>query len=512
MENTTKTEKPEHHHHHQQQRQQHQHQQPILRLRPSPAQAFELLHIRPALQRRQHFGSLRKLTPYESHGNTDTDKTGPSSSGTVSTTTTSTTFIDFSSNDYLGLAHSIQQQQKVHDAYYQQLPYHQKCFLGSTGSRLLTGDSVYAHSLEQRLAKYHQRPAALLCNSGYDANLAVLSCLVSHGANIILDELCHNSIQMGVRLGKPKNRKDNDNIVRQFQHNNMQDLEMLLKEMTSSSSSSSSSSDNTRFTTSIVIVVESIYSMDGDAAPIKEIMDLAVLYQASVVVDEAHGLGVYGSQGLGLLEELQLQTHPSLLCTVHTFGKAAGCHGAVICGSKALVEFLYNFGRPIVYSTSLPLHSLVCISSAYDTIMDNVGRELRRKVLDLVQEFRNLMLERVLNRCGPSSGISQVESYSPIQAIVLPGNQRCVDFCQNVKYISNNSIRLFPIRSPTVPKGQERIRVVVHAFNTSEQLEYLVTVMLSSFLSMGLLEGSSDDKRDTIYDTPLPRDWALSRL
>jgi 8-amino-7-oxononanoate synthase len=463
----------------------------------SPVQAFELWHIHPALQRRQQVGSLRKLTPYESHGIT----TGSYSSNAAAVTAVATTipFIDFSSNDYLGLAHSPTQQQKVNDTYHHPLPYHQKCFLGSTGSRLLTGDSMYAQSLERRLATYHQRPAALLCNSGYDANLAVLSSLVSHGAEIILDELCHNSIHMGVRLGSNKSC----GTVRKFQHNNVQDLEVLLKEM--------SSRVDTRTSTSVVIVVESIYSMDGDAAPMKEIFNLAALYHACVVVDEAHSLGVFGSQGLGLLEELQLQSHPSLLCTVYTFGKAAGCHGAVICGSKSLVEFMYNFGRPIVYSTFLPLHSLVCISSAYDTIMGDVGRELRRKVLDLVQEFRSLMLERVLNRCVPSSGISLVESYSPIQAIILPGNQQCVDFCQNVKRNSNNSIRLFPIRSPTVPKGQERIRVVLHAFNTSEQVEYLVTIILSSLLGLGVLTGSSEGKNACLDRIP-SNEWVMSRL
>ncbi|KAG7343711.1 8-amino-7-oxononanoate synthase [Nitzschia inconspicua] len=494
----------------------------------SPTESFERTHLHPALERRRRLGSLRTLTPYHSHG-TSLDDNGNTQS-----------FLDFSSNDYLGLAQSQQQHDIVQEIYQQQQEQQQQTYhsLGSTGSRLLTGDSQYAHTLERRLAQYHQQPAALVCNSGYDANLAVLSSLTAHGAILLLDELCHNSIQMGIRMGQRRktqnhtqqkeNQSTNDNnnnnnennnndqttstittstnsTVRSFRHNSVNGLETLLQEEVSSISTSTSSSQPTSSSSSIVIVVESIYSMDGDAAPLQEIFDLAYRYNACVVVDEAHGLGVYGVRGMGLIEEYQLQHHPSLLCAIYTFGKAAGCHGAVVCGSNTMIEFLYNFGRPIIYSTTLPYHSLVCIDCAYQTMRNDTGQRLRHHVLDLVQTFRRLMTDQVVAtiRSGSSTDSSSgscidcggrmsllVESQSPIQAILIPGNQRCVDFCKMMYIRSNGSIRLFPIRSPTVPHGQERVRVVLHAFNTKEQVQYLVSMIRLCLIDLQLLPPS----------------------
>jgi 8-amino-7-oxononanoate synthase len=243
----------------------------------SPASDFESAYIQPALARRREFGSLRRLTPFHKKN-----------------------MVDFSSNDYLGLAHSRDQHAQV-TVEYQKLARH---LLGSTGSRLLTGDSEYAQKLENRLATWHNRPAALVCNSGYDANLAVLSCVTRQNV-VIMDELCHNSLYMGVQLGQGKPVT--------FKHNNVQDLERVLQKQ----------SANQR----LLIAVESVYSMDGDIGPLSEILELALLYNASVIVDEAHGLGVFGSNGMGVLAHLRLERHPALLCSIHTFGKAGGCHG-----------------------------------------------------------------------------------------------------------------------------------------------------------------------------------------
>jgi 8-amino-7-oxononanoate synthase len=393
-----------------------------------PALAFECEHIHPALERRREVGSLRRLSPYH-HENT----------------------IDFSSNDYLGLAVSKEQNALV-DQVYNQLPRHS---LGATGSRLLTGDSDYAQTLERRLAKWHKRPAALLCNSGYDANLSVLSSLTMNCC-VILDELCHNSIQMGVRLSKGCN-------VSTFLHNSIADLERILREKTAIDGS-----------TRILVVVESVYSMDGDQAPLANILETAREFNACVIVDEAHGLGVLGHDGMGLLSKDGLENHPSLLCSVHTFGKAAGCHGAVVCGSSAIREYLYNYGRPIVYSTSLPLHSLVAIACAYRIMSSEKGRHLRTKVAERVQRFRKNMLKILSGRDG---SISLGPSSSPIQALILPGNTACIDFCNIMSQKSGKRILLYPIRSPTVPKGQERIRIILHSHNTTQQVDELTTLI-----------------------------------
>lgn len=461
-----------------------------------PAQLFEALHIHPALQRRRAEGSLRKLTPYfPDDGNNGSD--GDENSTSFSP------FIDFSSNDYLGLAQSMEQHDKV-EVTYQKLSVsrvpggtaHRRRLLGSTGSRLLTGDTDYAHQLEQNLALWHRREAALLCNSGYDANLAVLSCL-GFNSTVIMDELAHNSLYTGVRSSRGC-------TVHLFRHNSLGDLENRLRQLKSERGGSNQHTSSS--TKPPLIVIESVYSMDGDAAPLQNILDLALQYRASVIVDEAHGLGVYGRTGMGMIEEYHLENHPALLCSIHTFGKAAGCHGAVVCGSQSLKQYLYNYGRPIIYSTSLPIHSLVCIACSYQTMRSSQGSDLRRKVRGMVKLFRT-RLKRVLNHSGRNSctrdtptnrpTMALVPSESPIQALIVPGNTRCVEFCERLWETSQQTVRLYPIRSPTVPKGQERVRVIIHAHNTHDEIEYLVD-LIEKTISDILGNGVSPNPRSVV--------------
>eukprot|EP00934_Nitzschia_sp_Nitz4_P008369 Nitzschia sp. Nitz4//scaffold10_size219509//50425//51723//NITZ4_001408-RA/size219509-processed-gene-0.321-mRNA-1//-1//CDS//3329532860//8359//frame0 len=406
------------------------------------ALAFEVERILPALQRRREVGSIRGLLPFHHHGD-----------------------IDFSSNDYLGLAQNIEQHNKVQNTYHEHLQASPSgtLLLGATGSRLLTGDSDYAHVLEQRLAAWHKRPAALICNSGYDANMSVLSC-VTKDSHVILDELSHNSLMMGVKLGR-------NCTVQTFVHNSLDDLRRLLEEHKSSKSSKP-----------VLVVVESVYSMDGDVAPLQQVLDLSLEYNASVIVDEAHGLGVYGENGMGVLEQYSLENHPALLCSIHTFGKAAGCHGAVICGSTSIKEFLLNYGRPIIYSTCLPVHALVTIACSYESMAGSLGRQLRKDVRARIAEFRK-GIESIMKRMHPSIGF--LETTSPIQALVVPGNVECIDFCKILHGKSGAKVRLYPIRSPTVPKGEERVRIIVHAHNTSAEVSMLLSLIDETLTTMG---------------------------
>lgn len=416
----------------------------------TPVQIFESIHIHPKLEQRKIKGSLRRLKPFPS---VDEE----ASSGI--------NVIDFSSNDYLGLAQSTRQQQKVEELY-KTLP---SRYLGSTGSRLLTGDSKYAQDLETRLAKWHKRPSAMICNSGYDANLSVMSCL-SLNSTVFMDDLCHNSLIMGLRLSKGYK-------VRTFRHSSLSDLERLLIANKQNKSAKPA-----------VVVVESVYSMDGDAAPLKEILDMALAYGACVIVDEAHGLGILGDNGMGLLEEDGLENHPALLCSVHTFGKAAGCHGAVVCGSLALKGFLLNYGRPIVYSTSLPLHSLASIACSYESMSGDVGRQLRHDLNDRTRLFRKLFEETIVRpNHGVSLPIRLVPSVSSINALIVPGNAECQEFCEILWKKSNRSIRLYPIRSPTVPKGKERVRIIIHSHNTEDQVRYLMFLIHSTLCDMRII-------------------------
>lgn len=460
------------------------------------------------LDRRRREGTLRTLMPlplpkpqHHEVGATQYDVQPGSTSAPA--------LIDFASNDYLGLARCREQHAFVQSAY-------DKLFtpdshnidlyppmLGATGSRLLSGDSLLARSLELKLASIHQRPSALLFNSGYDANLSVLSSLPYREDDdaIVMDELVHNSLIMGVRMGRLRKER-----VFSFRHNDVVDLKRVLDEVSLSSSPLAS----------ILIVVESVYSMDGDIAPLHNILDLAQVVGARVVVDEAHGLGVYGSTnvdnlevidyeniapsdgddgrtiqdvpdnsskgGVGVLAALNLESHPALLCSIHTFGKAAGCHGAVVAGSSTLISYLVNYARPFVYSTSLPPHSLVSIQQAYESMMGEVGEQRRKKVFRLVRIFREEMSVALRMNFPKNTEFELLPSPSPIQAIVVPGNDECISVC---KYLRNEgNFDVYPIRSPTVAKGKERIRIVLHSHNHADQVRELSKVLVLSLLRL----------------------------
>lgn len=395
----------------------------------------------------------------------------------------SLSLIDFSSNDYLGLAQCSRQQERV-EAAYQTASASSLTPLGATGSRLLSGDSVYCRKLEEWLARLHNRPAALVCNSGYDANLCITSCLPVDV--VLMDELCHNSIVMGVRW----NSRQENTIVVTFRHCDVKDLEQKLQTLAGGKV--------------VLVVVESVYSMDGDVAPLQDIMDVSSTFGAQVVVDEAHGLGIFGRTnrrdlnlddiglsdensmvdgGTGVLAALNLESHPSLLCSVHTFGKAAGCHGAVLCCSSQLLrDYLLNYARPFIYSTALPLHSLVTIQCSYESMIGNDGEERRRRVFELVRIFRH-MVESILKVALPSnSNIALCPSDSPIQALLVPGNEDCIEFCRMMQ--RSHGILLYPIRAPTVPRGQERVRIILHAHNTLDQVTNLVECMSKTLRQM----------------------------
>lgn len=401
------------------------------------------------------------------------------------------TVLDFSSNDYLGLAHSQKQQQIVESKYKSYTINHPPPHLGSTGSRLLSGNSSLALSLETFLATIHNRPAALLCNSGYDANLSLLSSLPLPEDVMIMDELVHNSLIMGVRMSRIASER-----VYFFLHNDYQDLERILMEATTMISRE----PNTK--RCIFVVVESVYSMDGDISPVQEILDLSLRYKARVIVDEAHGLGVFGHTnrhdmnqnsvlattnstthivhqhgGTGVLGAVNLEHHPALLAGVFTFGKAAGCHGAVITGSKILIDYLVNYARPFIYSTSLPSHSLWAIKCSYDTIIGDDGEYLRKRVFHLVNLFRLSLLDKLEKLGGMNVGQSfLLPSHTPIQAVLCRGNENCIQMANALRKRGN--IMVYPIRSPTVAKGKERIRIIIHAHNTELEVMHLVKCIL----------------------------------
>ncbi|KAJ3324182.1 hypothetical protein HDU76_013463 [Blyttiomyces sp. JEL0837] len=373
--------------------------------------------------------------------------------------------IDFTSNDYLGLSrnpevHALVDEctVKLNSACLQDLGLPDRApdtGLGSTGSRLLSGNSACALSLEAFLAKFHKAPSALLFNSGYDANLSLFSTVPQVGSSILYDELVHASVHDGMKTARTKHK-------RAFAHNDVGDLKGVLMEEVERIETDPAFKGKPG--PGIIVAVESIYSMDGDIAPLVEIVEtLESLGDraggAYLIVDEAHSTGLCGKDGSGLVVELNLQDR--IFARLHTFGKAVGAHGSVVVGPKVLREYLVNYARPLIYSTCLPYHSLVSIRCSY-AIMENRAVELQEKLKGLIDRFRTSLLKRL------PAGISLIPSQSPIQGIIIPGNVAVTEAAKSLRALGFDAR---PIRSPTVPKGSERLRICLHAHNTLAEIE-----------------------------------------
>jgi 8-amino-7-oxononanoate synthase len=277
--------------------------------------------------------------------------------------------------------------------------------------------------VENQLAKHHQAEAALLFNSGYDANIGLFSAILQKGATILYDELIHASIRDGIRLSNAKAFK--------FKHNCLEDLYKKRNKVSGP----------------VYIAVESVYSMDGDSAPLKELVDFSLENNGFLIVDEAHSNGVFGQNGSGMLQDLHLEQ--KVFARVHTFGKALGCHGAAVFGSKELKEYLVNFSRSFIYTTAASLHSVAIISAAYQELPTSKEREA------LEQNLRN-KLQHLF-----------VESESAIQCCLISGNQKVKSIALALQ---KKGYQLKPILSPTVPKGKERLRFCLHSYNIKEEI------------------------------------------
>jgi 8-amino-7-oxononanoate synthase len=340
--------------------------------------------------------------------------------------------IDFTSNDYLGLArsphlhHLIQKKTAGYTGYLH----------GSTGSRLLTGQTELFEQVEKKIAKFHQAESALLYNSGYTANLGLLDAILQPKDCVIYDIHIHASFQDGIRLSQVKSFA--------FRHNDLVHLEKRLHSL---------QNEKKRF-----VCVEAVYSLDGSIAPLKSIQALCQKYDACLIVDEAHSAGVMGHQGQGLVSQLNLTQE--IFATICTYGKAFGVHGAAILGSDLLRQYLINFSRPFCYTTALPLQSVIAIDCAYDCIKK---ADLKRQQLsDLIAYLQALVQDKQ---------IPIVKSSTSIQALVIPGNRRVKIISERLALVGFD---IRPIMSPTVKRGQEILRLCLHSFNTYQEIDYLV--------------------------------------
>ncbi len=344
---------------------------------------------------------------------------------------TASGLIDFCSNDYLGFARS----EKLKALVQEELRRFPDYLNGSGGSRLLSGNITFVEELEQQIANFHEAEAGLIFNSGYDANLGLFASLPQRGDTIITDELIHACIIDGARLSLA-NRFS-------FRHNDLNDLEKKLKNAKGI----------------CYVVVESVYSMDGDEAPLQEIINLTSQYNANLIVDEAHATGVFGQ---GLVQQLQLENQ--VFARTVTFGKALGSHGAIVLGSKNFRDYLINFARSFIYTTAPSFYQLVTIKMAYQ-LLQNITTE-QNHLHKLITLFKNEMQKKY--------HYALIESNSAIQSILVPGNSNAKKLAE---HLQKNGFDVRAILSPTVLAGMERLRICIHAFNTEAEITELTATI-----------------------------------
>lgn len=344
------------------------------------------------------------------------------------------TGVDFWSNDYLGLART-----QVQGKLKEQGP----ASGGATGSRSISGDDDAYHAIEQMIAAFHGFPAALVFNSGYTANLGLLSALLRRNDVLLYDELVHASCRDGLRLGLAKTFR--------FAHNQLE--ESLLKHL------SKVPPDGQLF-----VLTEARFSMDGDLAPLAEMAELCTKQGAYLIVDEAHSAGVDGPGGRGLVAALGLQER--VFASVVTYGKAFGTHGAAVLGSAALREYLVNTCRPFIYTTGPAPAQWRGIAEAYQKLAA-LHPEQRVRLQQITEHF-------IAGLAAAGVGALRSAADGPIQVISVPGN---VAVMAAEAACREAGLLVKGIRSPTVAAGSERLRICLHAFNTEAEVEQLVGVL-----------------------------------
>lgn len=349
-----------------------------------------------------------------------------------------TSLIDFSSNDYLGFATSETIFEKAHqfllDSNIKQN--------GSTGSRLLSGNYQLYDKVEIFLAKTHQVESALIFNSGYDANIGFFSSVPQRNDVILYDEFIHASIRDGIQLSNAKAYK--------FKHNDIEDLVLVIER-------------NQNENSEIYVVTESVFSMDGDAPNLEKLVKICQKNNAHLIVDEAHAVGVFGT---GLIQQFDLQNE--VFARIITFGKALGCHGAAILGSKKLQQYLVNFARSFIYTTALPPDSLATIFSTYQYLVSSSAVEnskLKGNIEHFISEVKRLQL-------------NFIPSCSSIHCCVIGGNKQTKN---SATQLQQKGFDVKPILSPTVPQNQERLRFCLHSYNSTEEITNVLE-LLSTFV------------------------------
>lgn len=337
-------------------------------------------------------------------------------------------YLNFAGNDYLGLA----QHPKVKEAVVNAV---RRYGWGSTGSHMVTGHYALHEKAEEAIARLTGCESALLFSTGYMANLAIAAVLLTTETEALADRLVHASIIDGLRLAQAR--------FRRYRHLDLQHLDKLL----------------TNDGRHKVVFTDGVFSMDGDCAPLPELMSLVQRHNAALVVDDAHGVGVLGSHGGGLVQAQGVDPSALTALTV-TFGKALGGFGAAVAGSGLMIEALKQFARSYIYTTALPVAAVAAVLASIDCLIQ--VPQLREQLQANIQFFRDN-----LARMGV-----QPRSRTPIQPLMVGCSKRALQLSRALKA---DGVWVPAIRPPTVPKGTARLRITLTARHTREDIEQLLT-------------------------------------
>lgn len=340
------------------------------------------------------------------------------------------------SNNYLGLATHPHVKQAAMAAI-------EQYGVGSGASRLISGTFRPHQQLEGALARFKQTEAALVFGTGYMTNVGVIPALISSGGLILADRLCHASLIDGCRLSGA--------TLRIFRHNDIEHLRSLLAKRAAHRPT--------------LIVTEGIFSMDGDAAPLPELVDLAPQHEASLLVDDAHGTGVMGQNGRGSLENFGLA--PSSCFQMGTLSKALGSSGGYIVGPKSFAEYLINSCRSFLYTTAPPPAMAAAAQAAIELIQSDPDRRVR------LWKNREYLYDGL-----KSMGFRLTDSQSPILPVLIKDPKQALDMSQQ---LYARGVYVPAIRPPTVPKGSSRLRLTVTSEHTAEQID----TVLGAFREVG---------------------------
>ena len=339
--------------------------------------------------------------------------------------------IMLASNNYLGLSTNPKVKAKTKEVI-------DEYGTGSGGSRLTTGNYDLHQQLEANLAKFEARESALVFNTGYMANLGVISTLMDRNDLILSDELNHASIIDGCRLSKAE--------VKIYQHANLEDLKEKLVKYREEFAK-------------VLIVTDGVFSMDGDLAPLPAIAELATQFDSLVMVDDAHGTGVIGEQGRGIVDYFGLEEEIDI--QVGTLSKALASEGGFVAGSENLIELLLNKARPFIYSTALAPATIAASLAALDYLSNNPHRV--QKLHKNIKFLKSGLVEL---------GYQVVESNSAIIPIMIGKKEQALNLSAK---LLEEGILAPAIRPPTVPVGTSRIRTTVMATHSQNDLEEVLT-------------------------------------